>query len=106
GEVVAERLAGGLYGVAVGGLFAGESMFHRERDASKAALVALVDMLRGVRDADRVRDPAAPARLLDVQWATDHLVSLGATEMPRPRDLAALRDALTLPTPALRARSA
>ncbi|MGZ4608794.1 MAG: leucyl/phenylalanyl-tRNA--protein transferase [Actinomycetes bacterium] len=106
GEVVAERLAGGLYGVAVGGLFAGESMFHRERDASKAALVALVDMLRAARDADRVRDPAAPARLLDVQWATDHLVSLGATEMPRPRYLAALRDALTLPTPALRARSA
>jgi leucyl/phenylalanyl-tRNA--protein transferase len=66
------RLVGGLYGVAVGGLFAGESMFHRERDASKVALVALVDAMSDGRP-----------RLLDVQWRTDHLASLGATEIPR-----------------------
>jgi leucyl/phenylalanyl-tRNA--protein transferase len=102
GTALAERLAGGLYGVVIGGLFAGESMFHRERDASKVALVGLVGMLRAARDADRARDPDAPDRLLDVQWATDHLVSLGAAEVPRPDYLARLRDALTLPTPVLR----
>ncbi len=69
------ELAGGLYGVAVGGLFAGESMFHRERDASKVALVALVEMLRAA--------PAAERRLLDVQWRTDHLASLGVVEIGR-----------------------
>jgi leucyl/phenylalanyl-tRNA--protein transferase len=92
-----QRLAGGLYGVAVGGLFAGESMFHRERDASKAALVALVDMLQVARRSDLVSDPAAPPRLLDVQWATEHLVSLGVTELPRPDYLARLDEALRLP---------
>jgi leucyl/phenylalanyl-tRNA--protein transferase len=96
-----ERLAGGLYGVAVGGLFAGESMFHHERDASKAALVALVDMLRAASSQDRaghlVRDGAVPRRLLDVQWATEHLVSLGASEMRRRDYLARLREALALP---------
>jgi leucyl/phenylalanyl-tRNA--protein transferase len=91
------RLAGGLYGVAVGGLFAGESMFHRERDASKAALVGLVGMLRAARAADLARDPAAPDRLLDVQWATGHLVSLGAGELPRHTYLERLQRALTLP---------
>jgi leucyl/phenylalanyl-tRNA---protein transferase len=68
------ELAGGLYGVSVGGLFSGESMFHRERDASKVALVALVRMLR--EDGD-------PRRLLDVQWRTDHLASLGVIAIPR-----------------------
>jgi leucyl/phenylalanyl-tRNA---protein transferase len=96
-----QRLAGGLYGVAIGGLFAGESMFHRERDASKAALVALVDMLRAARDGDTARhegsDQGAPRRLLDVQWATEHLVSLGATEVSRSDYLARLAEALTLP---------
>jgi leucyl/phenylalanyl-tRNA---protein transferase len=96
-----ERLAGGLYGVAVAGLFAGESMFHRERDASKAALVALVDMLRAASDRDIVGRQAAgrvvPRRLLDVQWATPHLVSLGATEVSRADYLALLQDALALP---------
>jgi len=92
------RLAGGLYGVAVGGLFAGESMFHHERDASKAALVALVEMLRAARERDLRRDPDAPRRLLDVQWATDHLVSLGVTEVSRPDYLARLQDALALPS--------
>jgi leucyl/phenylalanyl-tRNA--protein transferase len=86
-----QQLAGGLYGVAVGGLFAGESMFHRERDASKVALVALVEMLR----AD------GRPRLLDVQWATSHLGSLGAVEVPRPDYLAMLAEALPLPAPDL-----
>jgi leucyl/phenylalanyl-tRNA---protein transferase len=95
------HLAGGLYGIAIGGLFAGESMFHHERDASKVALVALVDRLRAARTSDLAVDPAAPRRLLDVQWATEHLVSLGATEMGRPRYLARLREALALPPPDL-----
>jgi leucyl/phenylalanyl-tRNA--protein transferase len=69
----AGHLVGGLYGVQIGGLFAGESMFHRKRDASKVALVALVDWLR--------TQPGP--HLLDVQWATDHLRTLGAIEIPR-----------------------
>jgi leucyl/phenylalanyl-tRNA--protein transferase len=101
-----DRLAGGLYGVALGGLFAGESMFYRDRDASKAALVGLVDLLRAARAADLARDPSAPERLLDVQWATEHLVSLGVTELPRGTYLARLRGALTLPPPAFEARAA
>ena len=84
-------LAGGLYGVAIGGLFAGESMFQRERDASKVALMALVDLLRD----------GAHGRLLDVQWATDHLCSLGAVELERDHYLSALRRALALPLPQL-----
>lgn len=84
------RLAGGLYGVAVGGLFAGESMFHRQTDASKVALVALVEQLR-----------AGGATLLDVQWATPHLRSLGAVEVPRREYLARLREALMIPQPGL-----
>jgi len=80
------ELAGGLYGVAVGGLFAGESMFHRVRDASKVALVGLVERL------DR-------GALLDVQWLTPHLVSLGAIEVPRPVYLDRLAEALAAPTP-------
>lgn len=83
-------LAGGLYGVAIGGLFAGESMFHRRRDASKVALVALRDLL--------VED-AAPHRLLDVQWRTAHLASLGAVEIPRTEYLRRLERALALPLP-------
>ncbi len=81
-------LAGGLYGVAIGGLFAGESMFHRFRDASKAALVALVDLLRG-----------SGASLLDVQWRTPHLASLGVIEISRERYLRLLSEALTRPLP-------
>jgi leucyl/phenylalanyl-tRNA--protein transferase len=81
-------LVGGLYGVAIGGLFAGESMFHRARDASKAALVALVDLL-GADGDDR--------RLLDVQWATEHLASMGAIEIPRTAYLALLDRALQAP---------
>lgn len=81
-----DRLVGGLYGVEVGGLFAGESMFHVERDASKAALAHLVGAL-GAAGGDR---------LLDVQWRTDHLASLGAIEIPRARYLERLGQALEL----------
>jgi leucyl/phenylalanyl-tRNA--protein transferase len=83
-------LAGGLYGVTVNGLFAGESMFHHVRDASKVALVGLVDLLR---------DDHAPRRLLDVQWATPHLASLGVVEIPRRVYLSRLDDALDVPLP-------
>ena len=67
-------LVGGLYGVAVGRLFAGESMFHRARDASKVALVALVNFLRS---------QAETGFLIDTQWQTPHLASLGVTEIDR-----------------------
>ena len=70
------QLVGGVYGVRVGGLFAGESMFHSATDASKVALVHLVDLLR-----------ADGCCLLDVQWTTPHLVSLGAVDVPRARYL-------------------
>jgi leucyl/phenylalanyl-tRNA---protein transferase len=89
------ELAGGLYGVAIGGLFAGESMFHRSTDASKAALVALVDLLRGMGD-DR--------RMLDVQWLTPHLESLGAVEVPRAEYVRRLTRAIDLPLPPAFAR--
>jgi leucyl/phenylalanyl-tRNA--protein transferase len=85
------ELAGGLYGVAVGGLFAGESMFHRATDASKVALVALVDLLREGGQASR--------RLLDVQWSTAHLAGLGVVEVPREEYLRRLRSALPLVLP-------
>jgi leucyl/phenylalanyl-tRNA---protein transferase len=85
------ELIGGLYGVAVGGLFAGESMFHRTRDASKVALMGLVGLLQ---------DEHADRRLLDVQWETPHLASLGATTVPRPTYLSLLADALDVPLPA------
>lgn len=77
------RLAGGLYGVALGGAFFGESMFHRETDASKAALVALVARLR-----------ARSFALLDTQWVTDHLLQFGAVEISRRRYLRRLDEAL------------
>ena len=97
------ELVGGLYGVSLGGLFAGESMFHdpeRGRDASKAALVALVEVLRS-GDGDDVGDGRGgrPARLLDVQWRTDHLASLGVVEVDRADYLGRLRRALRLPAP-------
>ena len=81
-------LAGGLYGVAIGGLFAGESMFHRATDASKVALVALVDLLR-----------SGGASLLDVQWLTPHLAGLGAVEIDRDRYRQLLARALARPLP-------
>ncbi|GAB2980988.1 leucyl/phenylalanyl-tRNA--protein transferase [Nocardioides montaniterrae] len=81
------RLVGGLYGVAVGGLFAGESMFHHERDASKVALVGLVERLRG----------QGGDRLIDVQWATPHLRSLGVRTVPRSAYLSRLPGLLETP---------
>jgi leucyl/phenylalanyl-tRNA--protein transferase len=84
------RLVGGLYGVAVGGLFAGESMFHRATDGSKVALVGLVDLLR---------DEYADRRLIDVQWQTPHLASLGVVEVGRTTYLDLLDAALELPLP-------
>jgi leucyl/phenylalanyl-tRNA--protein transferase len=89
------RLVGGLYGVSVGGLFAGESMFHTETDASKVALVALVEMLGA--DGDH-------RRLLDVQWRTDHLAGLGVVEVSRQRYRQLLARALPLPQPTAFAR--
>lgn len=83
-----DRLVGGLYGIAIGGFFAGESMFHRERDASKVALMGLVELLR-----------EGGSVLLDVQWLTPHLESLGATEIARRRYLRRLADALEHPLP-------
>ena len=86
------ELAGGLYGVAIGGLFAGESMFHRVRDASKVALVGLVGLLT---------EDGRPGRLLDVQWVTPHLATLGAVEVPRSAYLGLLERALLAPPPAV-----
>ena len=77
------ELVGGLYGVRVGGLFAGESMFHRATDASKVALVHLVEWLRDTH-----------ATLLDVQWTTPHLETLGAIAIPRQQYLARLAAAI------------
>lgn len=73
------ELVGGLYGVHIGGFFAGESMFHSRRDGSKVALLGLVDRLRTIG-----------ATLLDVQWLTPHLASLGAVEIPRTEYLSRL----------------
>jgi leucyl/phenylalanyl-tRNA--protein transferase len=78
-----DELVGGLYGVRVGGLFAGESMFHAATDASKVALVALVEWLRGTG-----------ATLLDVQWTTPHLRSLGAVDVPRREYLRLLDESI------------
>jgi len=80
------RLAGGLYGVAIGGAFFGESMFHRVTDASKIALVALVEHLRARKFA-----------LLDTQWLTPHLARFGAIEISRKHYLRRLRAAVELP---------
>ncbi len=86
----AGELVGGLYGVAIGGLFAGESMFHRVRDASKVALVGLVELLS---------DEYADSRLCDVQWRTPHLAGLGVVEWPRSWYARQLRAALQVPLP-------
>lgn len=80
------RLAGGLYGVALGGAFFGESMFHRARDASKVALVGLVEHLR-----------ARGFRLLDTQYSTPHLAQFGVVEIPRAAYERRLCAALCLP---------
>ena len=80
------HLAGGLYGVRIGGLFSGESMFHVQRDASKVAVMALVDLMR-----------TSGMTLLDVQWWTEHLASLGAIAIPRRLYLSRLADAVASP---------
>lgn len=80
-------LAGGLYGVEIGGLFAAESKFHVRTDASKVALAALVERLRA----------AGGERLLDVQWTTPHLRALGARDVARPEYLRRLAAALEAP---------
>jgi leucyl/phenylalanyl-tRNA--protein transferase len=77
------KLAGGLYGVALGGAFFGESMFHHVTDASKIALVALVERLR-----------ERGFTLLDTQWTTEHLEQFGALEIPRAQYLTLLSRAL------------
>lgn len=77
------RLVGGLYGLAVGDLFAGESMFHRATDASK---VALVELARRWGDG-----------LIDTQWSTPHLASLGITEIDRASYLGAIADLVDAP---------
>jgi leucyl/phenylalanyl-tRNA--protein transferase len=83
-----DGLAGGLYGVAIGGLFAGESMFHRRRDASKVALVHLVELVG-----------TDPANLIDVQWLTPHLATLGAEECRRASYFGLVERALHSPAP-------
>ncbi len=84
-----DELVGGLYGVCLGGVFAGESMFHTETDASKVALWALRDLL----------DDGHP-RIVDAQWLTPHLESLGARAIDRREYLVRLRQGLTVPFPA------
>lgn len=81
------RLVGGLYGVAMGGAFFGESMFHTVTDASKVTLVALVDRLT-----------ARGFSLLDTQWVTPHLAHFGAVEIPRADYLQQLKHALNTDT--------
>jgi leucyl/phenylalanyl-tRNA---protein transferase len=80
------KLAGGLYGVAIGGAFFGESMFHHVRDASKIALLGLVQHLR-----------TRKFILLDTQWVTPHLEQFGALEIPRGEYLHLLTTAVNLP---------
>jgi len=79
------KLAGGLYGVSLGGAFFGESMFHEVTDASKVALAGLVDRLR-----------AKEFMLLDTQWLTPHLARFGGTEIPRRQYLHLLERAAAL----------
>jgi leucyl/phenylalanyl-tRNA--protein transferase len=81
------ELVGGLYGLRIDGCFSGESMFHVERDASKVALMALVDLMR-----------SSGMTLLDVQWCNEHLASLGAIAIPRSAYLMRLAAALRKPS--------
>lgn len=80
------KLAGGLYGVAIGGAFFGESMFHHVTNASKIALAALVERMRQRK-----------LMLLDTQWVTPHLLQFGAVEIPRSKYLQLLETAVSLP---------
>ena len=80
------HLVGGLYGLGIGRLFAGESMFHRAKDASKVALMGLVELV-------------GPQTLVDVQWQTPHLASLGVVEWPRAVYLETLPDLVDAASP-------
>ncbi len=82
-----DELVGGLYGLRIERFFAGEAMFHTATDASKTALVALVEWLN-----------ETGGELLDVQWVTDHLATLGAVAIPRADYLARLRSAVLVNT--------
>ena len=82
------ELVGGLYGVSIGGLFAGESMFHHAVDASKVALVTLAERMARVPDG-----------LIDVQWSTPHLTSLGVIDISRREYLILAERALAAPDP-------
>lgn len=82
-------LAGGLFGIGVGGFFAAESKFHHETDASKAAVVALARRMAG----------SGPAALVDVQWSSPHLATLGVVEVRRAAYLRLLAAALELESP-------
>lgn len=89
---IGDRLVGGLYGVSIGGLFAGESMFHTETDASKVALLGLVERVYDSEDATE--------RIIDVQWQTPHLASLGVRAISRDDYLDRLERALGAGRPA------
>jgi len=80
-----DKLMGGLYGISIQGAFFGESMFSRATDASKIALVALVERMR-----------SCGMVLLDTQWSTDHLKTFGCRELPRVEYLELLTDAVDL----------
>jgi leucyl/phenylalanyl-tRNA--protein transferase len=82
------ELVGGLYGLSVGRLFAGESMFHRATDASKVALMGLAEVM-------------GDDGLIDTQWRTDHLASLGVTEWSRERYLQAIIPLVDAEPPAI-----
>ena len=82
------NLVGGLYGLALGGAFFGESMFSRQSEASKVALVHLVARLK-----------ASGFQLLDTQFVTDHLAHFGAIEIPRAEYIRRLTQALDVPAP-------
>ena len=81
------ELVGGLYGVEIGGVFAGESMFHLQRDASKVALVHLAQIMS-----------KSPGRIIDSQWMTDHLRSLGAQEVSRSTYCQLVTHKLSMPS--------
>lgn len=83
-----DELVGGLYGVAIGSFFAGESMFHKVTDASKAAVFGWVEAMKTCKNP-----------LLDVQWQTDHLASLGVTEVDRTTYLRRLATSIEQPRP-------
>ncbi|WP_432885135.1 leucyl/phenylalanyl-tRNA--protein transferase [Kribbella sp. CA-245084] len=85
-----DELAGGLYGVAIGGLFAGESMFHHKTDGSKAAVAGTIELLDDGYAADRV---------FDIQWVTDHLATLGAVSIARETYVRRVARAVGVPLP-------